>query len=412
MLPNQLVNKIYSKYDFIERSCWILLTFSLLEAIGGGLVFYLAYFFKVAVGFGNFQIGKLGFVAGLGALFGSSIGALISDKIQPKSVLITGFLISGASFYLLAYKLSFLANLPIVFALGTCSSVIMNTNTLMLIKLSPSNEKHLRVIQNLRVVYENTGCGLAMLLIMFCSGNYYAQVFSCLGAFFVLLALTSLRYLAPVDIKKNSSGEVKASNVKSKKFNLEQFTRAISSVFLIGLIFGFQKITYPLAMHSYFKSTLLIGMLFAMDPLFVSCFSLKINSYFSSFSSRTTMAIGAAFLSIGLICLANSTALIMVVISTLIFLIGEVLFMPSSQVYTNESVSTDREGFAVSFKRLSWNIGTMLGAWAAGYILESNTFFTSWRISSSLGLVTLILLFIPSLRGSWVIQRYGNAASK
>lgn len=401
------------KYNFISRTCWILLGFSLAEAIGGGLVYYIAYFFKVAANFSNLQIGQLGFSIGLGSLLGSFIGAFLSDKVSPQRVILFSFTLVGTCFFLIAKKLSFGMNIPIVFIMGLFSNLFMNSNTLMLLRSSPASTEQSRVVQNIRVVSENTGNGVAMLLIMFCSASYYAEVFNVIGVTFILLTISAFKLLLPIATTQPKKTNIeKTSEKKEKFFKKVQFFNSIASVLLIGLVFGFQKISYPLAMHSYFSSTVLIGLLFAIDPFFIAFSSLKINSYFKNLSPPSLMAFGSLLMAIGTLMLASFQSAFMIIISTLIFLTGEILFMPSSQVFTNESVPTNKEGFAVNLRKAAFTSGGMLGAWGAGYLLEHYSFFTSWSISSIFSACAFILLVFSTGRSGLFIEGYTNAACK
>lgn len=401
------------KYSFISRTCWILLGFSLAEAIGGGLVYYIAYFFKVTANFSNLQIGQLGFFIGLGSLSGSFIGTFISDKISPQQVILFSFSIVGICFFLVAKELSFNLNIPIVFIMGLFSNLFMNSNTLMLLRSSPSSTEQSRVVQNIRVVSENTGNGIAMLLIMFCSASYYAEVFNVIGVTFMLLTFSALKLLLPLkSIQPDKTNISKNLNKKEKTFKKTQFFNSIASVLLIGLVFGFQKICYPLAMHSYFSSTVLIGLLFAIDPFFIAFSSLKINNYFKELSPPILMALGSILMAAGTLMLANFQSISMIIFSTLIFLTGEILFMPSSQVFTNESVPTNKEGFAVNLRKAAFTSGGMLGAWGAGYILEHYSYFASWSISSVFSVCSFILLVFSTGQSGIFIEGYTNATSK
>lgn len=406
-----VMKNIKEQYHFIPSSCWILLVFSLIEAVGGGLVYYIAYFFKVVSSYNMIQIGQLGFSIGLGALAGSISGAGITDKVEPKKLLLLSFVMVGLCYFFIAKKMSFLINIPIVFLLGLFSNLFMNTNTLMLLKLSPSESSNSRVVQNIRMVFENSGNGIAMLLIMFCSASYFTEIFDGLGSIFLLLAIIAFKVVVPVGIEKEKQSDISKTCSEKKETNLPQFITTIISVFLIGLVFGIQKITYPLAMHSYFVSTVIIGLIFAIDPFFIAFFSLRFNRLFKNISPSLTMAFGAVMMSIGTFCLGLSHSIPSIICSTIIFLVGELLFMPASCVLCFESISSSKEGFAINLRKGVFTLGTMLGVFGAGVVLEHYSFLASWSISSLCSLSVFCILAFGSRQDLLVsIKRYGNTA--
>lgn len=137
------------------------------------------------------------------------------------------------------------------FVIGIATSIFLTTNSALLLQHAPQDQDSLRFAQSMRVVSENLGNSCSMLLIMFFAAQYYVQIFEVIGLFFLLFALNTMKYL---HVEKSALEQSFSDNNESKQAGHKQ-TLLITTfaVFIAGIIYGQQRIAYPLFLNETFS---------------------------------------------------------------------------------------------------------------------------------------------------------------
>ncbi|WP_094092135.1 MFS transporter [Legionella clemsonensis] len=341
------------------------------------------------------EIGQIGFFVGFGSLLGGIISAAVIDLICPSSIVVVSLLMGSIGFYFIpmcreSYYYAFCTLL-----IGISTSLFISCNNTLLLKSVSRNEKKLRIVQSLKAVTENIGSSFSILLIMFFAAQNYATIFQILG-----ITLLVLGVLAAKIIKKelNVVDVVNPANrlIQNRKGKKSTFFYAISSVFLIGILFAQQRIAYPLFLQERFNSYFTTGLLFWLDPIIVSLFQIKVTHLFSSIKLNMVMAIGAMFLGLGLFLLAIVKTLIGVILAIVVFILGEMLFMPASSVLCFESTDERKKGFSIGSWRIAYSLGLMVGPLISGWLMHHYSFNSCWYLASLIAATVVTISLIIS----------------
>lgn len=375
----------------LSKTCYLLLLFSFLECAAGGIAYYLSLYLGTATPLSKLQIGQVGSLVGFGALSGALCSTYLSDKIPSKNIIISCFLCLGFGFFLLPQSIDFWAIASCAFIIGIATSIFLTTNGALLLQHAPQDQDSLRFTQSMKVVSENLGNSCSMLLIMFFAAQYYVQIFEVIGLFFLLFALNTMKYLR---VEKSALEESSLDNNKRKQVgNKQTLFITTFAVFIAGIIYGQQRIAYPLFLNETFSSFIITATLFWLDPVVVSLFQVKVTKVASSLKTKHQLAIGGLLLGAGLFALMMVQSLGGAILACLIFILGEMLFMPTFFVQCYESVGSQRKGMAAGAWRSAYSLGLIAGPSLSGLLMEYYNYQACWILAGILGLFLFVLFF-------------------
>ncbi|HAU1956246.1 TPA: MFS transporter, partial [Legionella pneumophila] len=298
----------------------------------------------------------------------------------------------GLGFFCLPQSMSFLLISGCVFIIGFATSIFLTTNNTLLLQNAPQDQNSLRFIQSMKVVSENLGSSFSILLIMFFAAQYYGQIFEVIGLFFFIFALNTMKYL---NVKQNSledsSYEEKETNQQG---NNKRLYVTISAVFIVGIIYAQQRIAYPLFLHETFSSFTITAILFWLDPIIVSLFQVKITKMVSSLKISHQLAMGGLLLGTGLFALLIVDSIGGAIMACLTFILGEMLFMPTSFVRCYESAGNKRKGMVAGAWRSAYSSGLIVGPVLSGFLMEYYSYNACWILAGILGFFLFILFSV------------------
>jgi MFS family permease len=375
----------------LSKTCYLLLLFSFLECAAGGIAYYLSLYLGTSTTLTKLQIGQVGSIVGFGALSGALCSTYITDKLSSKNIIIFCFFFLGLSFFCLPQSINFLVISVCAFIIGIATSIFLTTNNTLLLQNAPQDQNSLRFVQSMKVVSENLGNSCSILLIMFFAAQYYGQIFEVIGLFFLLFALNTMKYL-PVgrNSVEDSPCEEKETNQQENK---KRLYITISGVFIVGIIYAQQRIAYPLFLNETFSNFTITATLFWLDPIIVSLFQVKITKIVSPLKIHYQLAIGGLLLGTGLFALMIVTSIGGAILACLTFILGEMLFMPTSFVQCYESAGNKRKGMAAGAWRSAYSSGLIVGPVLSGFLMEYYSYNACWILAGILGFSLLILFF-------------------
>lgn len=378
----------------LSKTCYLLLLFSFIESVAGGITYYLSLYLGTSTPLTKLQIGQVGSIMGVGALFGALCSAYIIDRLNSKNIIIGSFCLLGLCFFLIPQSMNFLIISACTFIIGIATSVFLATNNTLLLKQAPQDKTSLRFAQSMKIVSENLGGSCSMLCIMFFAAQYYGQLFEVIGLFFFLFALNTMKYLS---VGKNSMeyfpSEEKEINLLNNK---KKLYLTVSAVFIAGIIFAQQRIAYPLFLNETFANFTIIAGLFWLDPIIVSLFQVKITKIASPFKIQYQLAIGGLLLGVGLFALMIVHSIGGIVLACLILILGEMLFMPTSFVQCYESAGSKQKGMASGVWRSAYSSGLIVGPILSGFLMEHYNYNACWVLAGLLGFFLFVLFLITS----------------
>lgn len=375
----------------LSKTCYLSLLISFIECVAGGIIYYLSLYLRTSTPLTKLQIGQVGSILGLGAFIGALFSTYITDKFNSKNNIIACFLCLGLSFLCLPQSMSFLTISACVFIIAFATSIFLTTNNTLLLQNAPQDQNSLRFIQSIKVVIENLASSCSILLIMFFAAQYYGQIFEIIGLFFCLFALNAMKYL---QVEKNSLIKPSYEELKTPQQKKNKPYIIINAVFIVGIIYAQQRVAYPLFLNETFSSFTITAILFWLDPIIVSLFQVKITKIASSLPIHYQLAIGGLLLGTGLFALIMVNSISLAILSCLTFILGEMLFMPTSFLQCYTSAEHNHKGRASGAWRSAYSCGLIVGPVLSGFLMEYYSYNTCWILAGILGVFLFILLLV------------------
>lgn len=381
----------------LSKTCYLLLLFSFLECAAGGIAYYLSLYLGTSTPLTKLQIGQVGSIVGFGALSGALCSTYITDRLSSKNIIIISFLFLGLSFFCLPQSTNFLGISGCAFIIGIATSIFLTTNNTLLLQNAPQDQNSLRFVQSMKVVSENLGNSCSILLIMFFAAQYYGQIFEIIGLFFLLFALNTMKYLR---VEKHSQLDSlhEEKETSHQQGNNKRLYITVSAVFIAGIIYAQQRIAYPLFLNETFSNFTITATLFWLDPIIVSLFQVKITKIVSPLKINHQLAIGGFLLGTGLFALVIVDNVVGAILACLTFILGEMLFMPTSFVECYESAGNKRKGMAAGAWRSAYSSGLIVGPVVSGLLMEYYSYNACWTLAGILGFFLFILFFSQDKR--------------
>lgn len=375
----------------MSRTTQLLLLFSFLECTAGGIAYYISLYLGTSTPLTKLQIGQVGSIVGLGSLTGALFATYLTDKIGSKNIIVFSFFCLSLGFCGLPQSTHILIISTCVFMISIATSTFLTANNTLLLQTVPQDPSTLRTVQSMKVVSENLGSSCSIALIMFFAAEYYGQIFEGIGLFFLLFAINAIKYLK---IDKDTIAHLSAEEKENgKPINGKQLYLTVVAVFIVGIIYAQQRVAYPLFLNDTFASFTVTAILFWLDPLIVSIFQVKVTKLVSPLKVHYQLAIGALLLGIGLFALILVQSVIGAIFACLIFILGEMLFMPTSFVHCYESAGTKRKGMAAGSWRSAYSLGLIAGPALSGFLMEYYNYDACWVLAGTLGIFLFILFF-------------------
>lgn len=381
----------------LSRTTTLLLILAFLECIGGGIAYYLALYLSTATSLSKLQIGQVGSATGIGALLGALCSIYLTDRFNKRNIIIYSLLCLSISFFCLAIYLTFYKILAFSFLLGISTNIFMATNNILILQNSEQSPEKLRYVQSLKGVCENIGTSASMILIMFFAAQNYGQIFQGVGLFFLLLSFTTMKYLTIINKPPEAAQQFNNIKFKSKY----QFVSAISALFIVGMIYAQQRVAYPLFLQEKYNSFAITAALFWLDPIIVSVFQVYTTKLFTPIKIHNQLAIGGLLLGLGLFMLIAATSIIVTILACIIFIIGEMIFMPNSFIYCYESVGLQHKGMASGAWRSAYSLGLIIGPIISGFLMEYYNYNYCWMFSGILGLLIFMIFYYLNFKNNY-----------
>ena len=120
------------------------------------------------------------------------------------------------------------------------------------------------------------------------------------------------------------------------------------------------------------------GALALVNTGLIIFFEVPLNNYLAAWSDRKNLALGALLIGLGFGAMAFATGIPFLVVSIIIWTIGEMIAFPASAAYVSEISPAKKRGEYMGFYQMSFSISFMAGPWLGSVVLENYGSFSLW----------------------------------
>jgi predicted MFS family arabinose efflux permease len=383
-----LVARYLRGFDGLPRSAWLLAAVLLVNTSGTMVVFFLPLYLTEALHWPTSLAGTTMSVYGVGTLFGTICGGLLSDrlgafKVQRLSLVGTGTIL---------VVLSFLGWAPITLVTiavwGACASALWPANaTAMAAVCLPDVRARGFVLNRLA---GNLGVTIGPLVGGFLARHDYRLLFWVDGTTCLLAAAAAWWFFPTNRPAPLVHASPETTTPSARWWDDRVFLALLSATFVFGLVFSQIFSTYSL----YLKQVAgliesRIGPLFAVNTGLIVLLQMQLTHGTERFSRTRLAALGALLLGAGLASIPLAGGNVFALAATVVvWTFGEMLTLPLFTTMVSLRASAGSQGRYQGLWTMSYSLGVTFGPMAGTWIYVTKGPATLW---TAVGLVSVSL---------------------
>ena len=396
----ELVGKIQRRVmgGHIDRALVPILGVAFAGSVTGGMVWVFIGIWAIErLGASNYQLAAGFTAAAVAGAVGGYIGGALSDRIGRKPLIMFGWSMNALTpLGLLAVGDNLWAGLALLSSLSLFGSVGHAADQALVPDILPP-ERHeagyaaVRVIQNFGVVL---GPPLGALFLLGENWNRLFIVASLVGFIPFLLALKFIPSRGKYTPDKPEERVSWFGIVRDPIFLLFFVSGAFST-----LVYVAYETVLPISLsdtHGIAPSTW--GFLVALNPLMVTLFQLRITARVAHIPASLKLSTAILLMGLPFLALIWTGALGVVAVVIVVFVIGEMLWIPTSQAVVARIAPPESRGAYIGAFGGTWAIGWSLTPTVGLLVRGAAGDATMWIMFSSLAIVGSLTAFVACTR--------------
>jgi MFS family permease len=378
----------------LPHDMWVIFFTTLINRTGTMVLPFLTLYLtserKVSPAEAGFVIAVYGFAA----LVTAPVVGRISDKIGALKVMKSSLIFSGISLFLFSFITNYYLILLITFIWSVINESFRPANMSLISEVTDASQRRTGFALNRLAI--NLGMSIGPVVGGFLSLIDFSLLFYANG--FSAIAAGSYLTFAKLNLKReeNHSGILVQTEEPGIKFSV--LKNKIFLFFLIGItpvtIVFFQHIgAMPIfVVNDLGYTTAAFGLFSAVNTVLIIIAEVPLNEWMTNWKYRNSLFLGALFCRIGFGGMAFINESIGLVITIIIWTVGEMIFFPVTAAYVSEIAPPKKRGEYMGYFQMTFSIGFMLGPWLGTEIYERFGAFNLWIIIFGIGMTSSILM--------------------
>ncbi|MGX9382750.1 MFS transporter [Pseudomonas sp. JQ36] len=372
---------------YFSPMSWVLAALLFINRLSAMVKLFMALYLRQELGLAIETVGWLLSAYGAGLLVGSMLGGWLSDHVRTARLTAALFFVSVWVLMLLGLvtQVPWLAGLLLLS--GVIDGAIRTLHQRLIMEYCEVAQRSRA--QALSRVARNLGMAAAGV-----AGGVLAQA-DFRWVFFVSAAMTMLALLwfmrttwqRPVLVVEDES--VDGSSVP---FRDKPFLWLLAATAVLGIAFDTVYSTLGNYLRDYYHlSTTAIGWQFGLNALLVITLQIPLSHCGERWGTRRQMLAGSLLLAGGLGMLPFGSGLAFVCLSTVIWTLGEALFMPPLNVLAMQFAQRGKSGQYFGLFFMSWSASALLSPVLSGQLYGQFGGHSVWLMSALLVLISIPL---------------------
>ena len=366
---------------------WVLAALLFINRLSSMVKLFMALYLRQELGLAIETVGWLLSGYGAGLLIGSMVGGLLSDRFPTARLTVALFFLSAWTLLLLGLvtEVPWLAALLLLS--GVLDGAIRTLHQRLIMEYCETAQRSRA--QALSRVARNLGMAAAGI-----AGGVLAQT-DFRWVFFASAALTMLAlfwFVRTTWRRPVLSVAVKAETAPDLPYRDKPFLWLLAATVVLGMAFDTVYSTLGNYLRDYYRlSTEAIGWQFGINALLVVTLQIPLAHWGERWSARAQLVAGAVLLACGLAMLPLGSGLFYVCLSTVIWTLGEALFMPPLNVLVMQYAQGGKSGQYFGLFFMSWSASALLSPVLSGQLYGHAGGHSVWLASALLALMSIPL---------------------
>ncbi|WP_192552890.1 MFS transporter [Pseudomonas sp. IzPS59] len=379
---------------YFSTMAWVLAALLFINRLSSMVKLFMALYLRQELGFAIETVGWLLAAYGGGLLIGSMLGGLLSDHIRTARLTAALFFVSA--WVLLG--LGLVTQVPLLAGLlllsGTIDGAIRTLHQRLIMEYCEVAQRPRA--QALSRIARNLGMAAAGI-----AGGVLAQT-DFRWVFFISAALTLVALLWFVRttwrrtvLIADETPETQAGS--GLPYRDKPFLWLLAATVLLGMAFDTVYSTLGNYLRDYYRlSTEAIGWQFAINAVLVVALQIPISHWGERWGSRRPLIAGCVLLAVGLGMLPLGSGLFYACLSTVVWTLGEALFMPPLNVLVMQHAQRGKSGQYFGLFFMAWSASALLSPVLSGQLYGLFGGHSVWVASAVLAVMSVPLVCLAT----------------
>jgi len=378
----------------LPHEMWVIFFTTLINRTGTMVLPFLTLYLtsqrKVSAAEAGFVIAVYGFAA----LITAPLVGRISDKMGALKVMRGSLIFSGVLLFLFSFSTNYYLILLITFIWSVINEAFRPANMSLISEVTDSSQRRTAFALNRLAI--NLGMSIGPVAGGFLSLIDFSLLFYVDG--FTALAAGLYLTFAKLNLK---SPESYASHAEKTEIKFSVLKDKIFLFFLVGItpvtLVFFQHIgAMPIfVVNDLGYTTAAFGLFSAVNTVLIIIAEVPLNELMSNWKYKNSLFLGALLCSFGFGGMAFINNSFGLIITIIIWTVGEMIFFPVTASYVSEIAPPKKRGEYMGYFQMTFSVGFMLGPWLGTEIYERLGPFYLWIIMFCIGMISIItMLFL------------------
>ena len=386
----------------MPNQCWQRVFLGLINTTAGGIYFFLSLYFVKDL---HMNIARAGIIIsfyGVGRMCGGIIGGKAADRFSPTKISIICMLIESIAFIALVRLHTFIPLIINVFVYGVAMYGFNVSNKTWVLK--QTGDSHAERLKAINILYTatNMGVGLAAVIVSIFADKGFHEIFIFSGVLLFVAAIYLIsnhrKFLHRDHLTQNTRASSGLSSSQKKKFSKTDrivFIVTLLSLFLIGLVVIQHQTTYTIYLHEFLPQIGIrgVGLIYAINPILIVFFQVPLVNRFKESNKVMLTGYGAFMMGAGTLMLVLPLTVFIAIISAIIYTVGEMLFMPVTQLICYQRADENKKGQGLGMYQTVYAASVVVGPAVGGVIYHKFGGDLLWYFSGVIGFICLLLGF-------------------
>jgi len=372
---------------------WMIFAATLINRSGTMVLPFLAIYMTKQMNISEAYAGLMVASYGAGALVTAPFVGKIADKVGALRVMKFSLTITGLILFVYSLITNFYLLLAFTFLWAIINESFRPANMSLISEVVETKQRRTAFALNRLAINLGMSIGPAvggLLTLINFSIIFYVDGFTsiCAAIFLAIVRWDKIEEKGNSDASVHTTEEKHLGVLKDKR--LLFFMLAMTPILLIY----FQHLSaMPLFLvHDLNLSPAVYGALTLINTGLIIFFEVPLNNYLVEWSDRKNLALGAILTGIGFGAMAFATGILFLIITIIIWTVGEMIAFPASAAYVSEIAPVKKRGEYMGFFQMTFSFSFMAGPWLGTLVLENFGSFTLWIGAFVLGLFSTLMM--------------------
>ncbi|RPI66462.1 MAG: MFS transporter [Ignavibacteriales bacterium] len=377
----------------LPHDMWVIFFTTLINRTGTMVLPFLTLYLtsqrKVSPAEAGFVIAVYGFAA----LVTAPVVGRISDKIGSLKIMKSSLIFSGLTLILFSFITNYYLILFVTFIWSVINESFRPANMSFISEATDSSQRRTAFALNRLAI--NLGMSIGpvaggFLSLIDFTLLFYANAFTAIAAGIYLM-------FAKINLKRDESA---SSPTEESEITVSVLKDKLFLFFLIGItpatIVFFQHIgAMPIfVVHDLSYTTAAFGLFSAVNTVLIIIAEVPLNEMMSNWKYKNSLFLGALLCSIGFGGMAFINEGIGLVVTIIIWTVGEMIFFPVTAAYVSEIAPPKKRGEYMGYFQMTFSVGFMLGPWLGTAIYERTGPFYLWIVMFFIGMISTFFMLL------------------